>query len=388
MNVKDAQKVLGVTESSTSDEIKSQYRKLARQWHPDKNPDSDGREFVTINAAYMVLKAKGLGITEVKGVPVEVAEAIDIKAAIKDYFNDVEKDFIALRSSIENTVKRRIKNSIMSSKTKGDLRSALNGSVKTELIELKATVESFIKQVERNSSSNKNDFIFGLFSEMYEQRRKYWLLNLWKNPVIVIESLGLFSLFLVNNSQFVGGATPLSGVLSSNSTPVIMLAVGAFALLVEYIRLSPNKQFVPPRISLESLHSMLTNKANGMGFTNGQAAVAGGVGGGVTGLILGSILLPGIGGIIGTAIGGILGGVFGSDFGRSVGEMKSEVCDEILKELDVAFEQIEEAMRAWTTRAREDIYEAVMESFTQNTLKIGKLLGTKKLPLLEFKRGA
>ena len=50
--------VLGVRETATSDEIKSAYRKLALQFHPDKNPDNKEAEakFKEISAAYDVLK--------------------------------------------------------------------------------------------------------------------------------------------------------------------------------------------------------------------------------------------------------------------------------------------------------------------------------------------
>jgi molecular chaperone DnaJ len=55
--VRDPYEVLGVDRSSTQDEIKSAFRKLAGQHHPDKNPGDEGahERFKELNAAYQIL---------------------------------------------------------------------------------------------------------------------------------------------------------------------------------------------------------------------------------------------------------------------------------------------------------------------------------------------
>jgi len=51
---KDYYDILGVTREATEKEIKSAYRKLARQYHPDVNPGAE-EKFKEINEAYEVL---------------------------------------------------------------------------------------------------------------------------------------------------------------------------------------------------------------------------------------------------------------------------------------------------------------------------------------------
>jgi DnaJ-class molecular chaperone len=56
--MKDYYKILGVADSASHEEIKNAFRKLAFQYHPDKNPGNEkeaGLKFKEINEAYAVL---------------------------------------------------------------------------------------------------------------------------------------------------------------------------------------------------------------------------------------------------------------------------------------------------------------------------------------------
>lgn len=57
MNYKDYYKILGISKEATAKDIKKAYRKLAAQYHPDKNPDDKAAEekFKEINEANEVL---------------------------------------------------------------------------------------------------------------------------------------------------------------------------------------------------------------------------------------------------------------------------------------------------------------------------------------------
>ncbi|MEM9136223.1 MAG: DnaJ domain-containing protein [Cyanobacteria bacterium P01_F01_bin.42] len=57
MDIADCYRVLGLTTTASAQEIKSSYRRLARQWHPDVNPDNQHAHdmFIRVTEAYKVL---------------------------------------------------------------------------------------------------------------------------------------------------------------------------------------------------------------------------------------------------------------------------------------------------------------------------------------------
>ena len=57
MTNKDPYEILGVSRTATQDEIKKAYRRLAKQYHPDRNPNDKSAEqhFKEVHAAYEVL---------------------------------------------------------------------------------------------------------------------------------------------------------------------------------------------------------------------------------------------------------------------------------------------------------------------------------------------
>lgn len=52
----DPYKVLGVTRSASQAEIKKVYKRLAKEWHPDKNKNPEAEDtFVKITQSYEVI---------------------------------------------------------------------------------------------------------------------------------------------------------------------------------------------------------------------------------------------------------------------------------------------------------------------------------------------
>ena len=87
---RDYYEVLGVSKSSSTDEIKQQYRKLALKFHPDRNKSSEsGEHFKEISEAYAVLSD-----TEKKQLYDQHGHAgVDGRYSSEDIFQGARGDF-------------------------------------------------------------------------------------------------------------------------------------------------------------------------------------------------------------------------------------------------------------------------------------------------------
>lgn len=93
---KDYYKILGVPRNASDDQIKKAYRKLAMQYHPDKNPGNEqeaSKKFKEINEAYGVLGDKDKRQQYDRFGTVGDAGDVFSSNATRSTFEEVMKDF-------------------------------------------------------------------------------------------------------------------------------------------------------------------------------------------------------------------------------------------------------------------------------------------------------
>ncbi len=96
--MKDYYRILGVTTSSSEEEIRKRYRKLAMQYHPDRNPDDPAAEekFKDVAEAYGVLtdpvKLRRYQECRASGNPNDHGQGKDFTYTQEDILRDLFKD--------------------------------------------------------------------------------------------------------------------------------------------------------------------------------------------------------------------------------------------------------------------------------------------------------
>jgi curved DNA-binding protein CbpA len=97
VNSKDYYKILGVERQTTSEEIKRAFRRLALQYHPDRNPQNvkeAEEKFKEINEAYEVLsdESKRRQYDYLTGHMQGWTEKVKADTAFRDNFHDFTLD--------------------------------------------------------------------------------------------------------------------------------------------------------------------------------------------------------------------------------------------------------------------------------------------------------
>lgn len=113
--MKDYYRILGVTASSSEEEIRKRYRKLAMQYHPDRNPDDPAAEekFKEVAEAYGVLtdpvKLRRYQECRATGSPGDTGQGKDFDYSQEDILRDLFRDphFQQLFSGLLREFQRR-----------------------------------------------------------------------------------------------------------------------------------------------------------------------------------------------------------------------------------------------------------------------------------------
>jgi hypothetical protein len=205
-------------------------------------------------------------------------------------------------------------------------------------------------------------------------------LAFYKNPVTVLEVVGLTFVFLLRHHAELQLAFPTAAKAATLWwVPVLVATVGVIAIGVQYTILNPRRQFVPPSLSTGSIHHLLSKHiAEQIGYGKGELALGGSFLLGV----LGTFVMPGIGTLVGAALGALFG-----LFGNSLNDTKMKVTNTILGELDVGLRQIRDQVRFWATAFASDLELALLRSFGSNVRKVAGLLTAQKLPIKRIAAG-
>jgi hypothetical protein len=373
MTAEEARRTLKVSPDASMDDIRSAYKRLARTYHPDNIRTGDGNTFVLVAAAYFVLRSNDVGI-DTDDQREDYEYVLNLRQQLKSYFDDAVTEFSTRLHQSEERAKRYVTDAVNGASSFDDLRTVVDKQISSYLTDTIAEIRAHLRLLDAKLRRSKDDFVFKVFEEMYAERRRYWLLSLYKNPVTVLEVVGLSFLFLLRHHAELQLAFPHAAKAAMLWwVPVLVAGAGIVAIGVQYTLLNPKRQFVPPSLSTGSIHHLLSKHVSEqIGSGRGELALGGSF---IFGA-LGTLILPGIGTLIGAALGALVG-LFGND----LYETKIKVKDTILSQLDIGLQQIRDQVRLWATSFANDLELAVLRSFGSNVRKVAGLLSTQKLPI-------
>lgn len=378
MDAATATKILGVEPGDDAEKVRARYRMLVKRYHPDNLQTGSRDKFLLVYAAYLVIKAEQVGVDTVQNEEDLSEYTTYVRDRLNEYFDMLIDSFKRDLERVETATEEEISRLVDSADSLGELKRIVENGIKNTLLDSTAEIRGIIRRLQKRAYKSNSDYVFELFKSMYEARRKYWLLNLYRNPVVALEALAQFLLYLIRNVDFLTiKDLQLRQLLTATWLWVGLLAAGVAVLTVQIIMLNPRRQYLPPRFSVMSLQALIQETATGIG--SGRVAL--GIGGAAGGILVGSMILPGPG----TILGGLIGSLF-AFFGQSLGEKKASVEDSLVGELRAGISQIERQAEAWAANAKEDIYSASVEGLRRNLLAVARKIGHGEILLLERKR--
>lgn len=369
MNTIAAREILGLPQEASFAEARKRFRFLAKRFHPDNPSTGDATQFSLISSAYIILQSEAAGVTDASE---DIEDILNLKTHLNEHFGEIQRDYENFRHRIKKETSENLHQQIYQCSSTDQLRQALETTVSRQLVDAKVKIERHLKNLYKANRSMEKSFLFELFGSMYRERRKYWFMTLYRNPLLLGQVIGIAAVYFVRNAVTLPEAlSVLHDTAALPWLPLFIAGLGLIALGIQFILLNPKHQFVPPSMSLGGLQTTIRQHKNSVGTTAKEAAIGGTVGG----ALIGTLILPGLG----TLIGAALGALFGLG-GESLADIKSRIYTNLITEFDRCLVMIDEAVTLWISKTKTDLHKAAIISFSLNSKKIAGLIEGKKIP--------
>lgn len=362
MDALAAKKVLGLDPEFTSEELTKRYRILSKRLHPDvpKTGNKDG--FIQVSLAYTLLKSITVGLTPEQGTTSDYEYALQLSTEIDTYVDATVDGFVSSIRRLQSRFQTELQHVIMRARSPGDLRKAIESDVAHLHVDVSTELKRIMQKLGKDVDSIGGEMIFGLFKEQFAARRRYWLINLYRNKLTVGFALSEILVFAARLSAVRDNIPVLYEIASHWHVPVAILAVCAAMLYAQYTSLDPKTQFLPPRLSLANIHRSATETAGGVTSTPGEAATTGGV---LAVLALPFIVAAPI--VIPLAA---LSALVASFFGTDLNESKRKAYETLRSEFNFSVDQILQQVSDWSESCRVRIRALATENFEINCKRI------------------
>jgi hypothetical protein len=372
MDAAAARETLGLGDNASIEEVRRAFRRSARTYHPDNPLSGDTNTFILVCTAYLVLQGKSLGV-RVDESRDDLSYALNLRTEIAAHFDQFLSEFADRLGSIQTRVHRQVKQVMTHVDSVDELRATIDTRVSSFLIESSAEIELMLKDFDAEMRASESDVIFKLFREMYAERRRYWLMKLYRNPVTITEILAIALFYSAREAVDLSRALPSVGALPPEAwIPLLLVCGGLVVLIGQYVLLNPRRQFLPPRLSTFGLYSFLSDHVKkNIGFSRAEI----GVSAAVVLAIIGTHVFPGAGTIVGAALGALC-----SMFGEDVQKAKTKAEKSILSEFDMGLEQIRHHVAVWAKQMANDLHRAALLSFEGNCKRVLGLIAGRHLP--------
>ena len=238
MDLTTAYTILGVPEDASLDQVKARYRTRAKQLHPDTSRTSDPKPFILLTAAYtLILERLSGDSAQTKTVSPEVLSETHIDERVHSSFIEIKRGYEAFFKRIVADAKGNMRTWIHAAGSSSELETVVSQHIRDIWVDLVNEIESEVTRLCERAFEDDKEFLFSLFRDLYDARRRYWWSTLYRNPFLIISLVLPLVCAIYPHPPMI--------VVTDPWIPLVPLGLCLAFLVVQYQHLDPRKQYAP-----------------------------------------------------------------------------------------------------------------------------------------------